>query len=312
LVERRYGASQPVVLQIEHVQSPKLEKRDRNLAGDLVPGEVDDFEAVEGGEGGGKVAGEVVVVEEEGFEIEEAGEVGDLSGEGVALEAEHPELVELVEDIVIQNSGQVEVLQHQLCHPPLHALFHPFPLAHAAAAAPPWQRIRHVDAGFQREERFGVPRSHGTGKREQRGEKQEQQPQQAQNHGDSKVMQCGIFKFKPSLFLFHSQALFKPRADLLPPSITSTPKTKQGAKESFSRLFPFSFIPDLNAAKATAGNITLGGSGDPVKSKGSSTLPSTAFKGGERSSALGSHRMETVELASFLAKLTDIYSVSFT
>ncbi|KAE8076471.1 hypothetical protein FH972_015118 [Carpinus fangiana] len=188
---------------MEHVQSPKHEKRDRNLARDLILREVDNFEVVEGGVGGGKVTGEVVVVEEEGFEIEEAGEVGDLSKEGVALEAEHPKLVELVEDIVIQNS------------------------------------------------------------------------------------------------------------DLLPPSITSTPKTKQGAKESFSRLFPFSFIPDLNAVKATAGNITLGGTGDPVKSKGSSTLPSTAFKGGERSSALGNHRMETMEWASFLAKLTNIYSISF-
>jgi hypothetical protein len=105
LDERRDGASQLVVLQMEHIQSPKPEKRDRNLAGDLVPGEVDDFEAVEGGEGGGKVTGEVVVVEEEGFEIGEAKEVEDLSGKGVALEAEHPKLVELVEDIVIQNSG---------------------------------------------------------------------------------------------------------------------------------------------------------------------------------------------------------------
>jgi hypothetical protein len=75
LVERRDGASQPVVLQIEHVQSPKPDKRDRNLAGELVPGEVDDFEGVEAGEGGGKVAGEIIVVEKEGFEIEKAGEV---------------------------------------------------------------------------------------------------------------------------------------------------------------------------------------------------------------------------------------------
>jgi hypothetical protein len=67
LVERR-----DVVLQIEHVQSPKPDKRDRSLARDLVPGEVNDFEAVDIGEGGGKVAGEVVVVEKEGFEIKMA------------------------------------------------------------------------------------------------------------------------------------------------------------------------------------------------------------------------------------------------
>jgi hypothetical protein len=40
--QRRDGASQPVVLQMEHVQSPKPDKGDRNLAGDLVPGEVND------------------------------------------------------------------------------------------------------------------------------------------------------------------------------------------------------------------------------------------------------------------------------
>jgi len=95
---------------------------------------------VEAGDGGGKVAGEVVVVEEEGFEIEEAGEVGDLGGEGVPLEAEDAELVELVEGLVIQNSSEVEVLQHQLCNPPVHALFHPFPVAHAGAGLP-WQRV---------------------------------------------------------------------------------------------------------------------------------------------------------------------------
>jgi hypothetical protein len=60
---------------MEHIQSPKPKKRGQNLARDLVPGEVDDFEAVEGGEGGGKVA--VVVIEEEGFEIGEVKKVGD-------------------------------------------------------------------------------------------------------------------------------------------------------------------------------------------------------------------------------------------
>ncbi|XP_059436268.1 receptor-like protein EIX1 [Corylus avellana] len=60
--QRRDGASQPVVLQMEHVQWPKPDKRDQNLAGDLVPEEVDDFEAVEAGKS-------------PGFEIEKAREV---------------------------------------------------------------------------------------------------------------------------------------------------------------------------------------------------------------------------------------------
>jgi hypothetical protein len=48
---------------LEHVQSP--EKRVWNLAGDLIPREVDNFQAVEIGDGCRKVAGEVVVVEVE-------------------------------------------------------------------------------------------------------------------------------------------------------------------------------------------------------------------------------------------------------
>lgn len=99
-------------------------------------------------------------------------------------------------------------------------------------------------------------------------------------------MQCnayaGIFKTDSSNsnppFAFSLSSTFQTPRRSAPTINNATPKTKQGAKESFSRLFPFSFIPDLNAAKATTGNITLGGTGEPVKSKGSSTLPSTAFK----------------------------------
>jgi hypothetical protein len=47
---------------LEYVQSPK--KRVRNLVGDLIPGEVNNFQAVEVGDGCRKVAREVVIEEE--------------------------------------------------------------------------------------------------------------------------------------------------------------------------------------------------------------------------------------------------------
>lgn len=111
-----------------------------------------------------------------------------------------------------------------------------------------------------------------------------------------------------ALFSFHSSTFQTPnRTDLLPPSITSSPKTQTRRQGVIFNAFSLSFIPDLYAARTTAGNKTLGRT---VKSRGSSTLPTTSrdgrrafkVKGAPMVRALGSYRMETVEWVSFLGR----------
>ena len=63
LVQRRDFSNKLVVLQVEDVKSPEIEKRGGDVAGNSVSGQDNDLEAVEEREGGREFAGEVVVVE---------------------------------------------------------------------------------------------------------------------------------------------------------------------------------------------------------------------------------------------------------
>lgn len=106
------------------------------MAGDSVAGQDDDFEAVEGGDGRRKVAGEAVVAEVERLEVGEAGDVRDGAGEGVALEAQHSELVQLVQALPFQSATYISKLNDQLRHPPTQAFLHALPPAKVCTLTP--------------------------------------------------------------------------------------------------------------------------------------------------------------------------------
>lgn len=77
LVEARDGSCERVILQVKHVETPELEQRRRDIAGESVARQNYDFDTVETGDGGWEVAGEVVIVEKYGFEIDQGREVRD-------------------------------------------------------------------------------------------------------------------------------------------------------------------------------------------------------------------------------------------
>lgn len=66
--------------------------RRRNLAGEVVVGQIESVEAKERRDGPRKLAGEGVARQEEEFEGGEVGEVGNGTGEMVSFETENSEL----------------------------------------------------------------------------------------------------------------------------------------------------------------------------------------------------------------------------
>lgn len=81
MVESRDASRERVVFQVEDVESPEIQKRRWNVAGDVVLRQDNDFDAVEQRDRGGELAGEIVVVKENRFEVDQGGEVRDLAGE---------------------------------------------------------------------------------------------------------------------------------------------------------------------------------------------------------------------------------------
>lgn len=71
-----------------------MAERRRNLAGEVVVGQIEAVEMEERREGGRKLAGEVVLGEEEEFKGSEVGEVGNGAGETIPFETENSEVSE--------------------------------------------------------------------------------------------------------------------------------------------------------------------------------------------------------------------------